>query len=552
MQYSQLYTRTPQRERAPGRPEQVRNQAGGYGWKASDEQQLRRFLILGTTHNTYYSNPRDLFTRNVDAIERLIARDGLAVVEMAKRVSLEGLAPSNDPAIFVLALASARGDKATRQAAHQALPEVCRIPTHWFHLAQYVTDLRGWGRGIRRVFQQIYQRPVDELAFHVAKYPSRNGWSHRDVLRMAHVVPPTQDHALLYKLAAHGFDCANERYPHTARQMAKRLYGSFDDAPLWLKRLMAIEEIKHCEPTVSDAYLAMHWIKEYGLTRAMLPGGFLQYGAIWEALLDHIGLGELLRNLANMARVGALAPVHCDLTDRVSGILRNEGKLRSARIHPIEVLKALLVYRSGRSPRSKGQEWSPAALVLSALEEAFYTSFQNVAPTGKRILLAVDHSGSMTEGLLKMPYISARQASAAMAMVTARREKNTRAITFGTSIRPLDLHPDMSLQEVVRAVSGDPEGTNCALPIHWAMQRGLTVDAFVLYTDNQTWAGDDHVFQAMREYRRRFNPQARVVAVAMTAARATIVDPKDALGMNVVGFDSAAPSLISSFIRGEL
>src|SRR5262249_6039053 len=98
-----------------------------------------------------------------------------------------GRAPKNDPALFALALAAALGDEATKRAAFAALPKVARTGTHLFQFAEAVQAMRGWGRGLRRAIAGWYlTRPVDELAYQAVKYPQRNGWSHRDLLRLAH------------------------------------------------------------------------------------------------------------------------------------------------------------------------------------------------------------------------------------------------------------------------------------------------------------------------------------------------------------------------------
>jgi 60 kDa SS-A/Ro ribonucleoprotein len=45
---------------------------------------------------------------------------------------------------------------------------------------------------------------------------------------------------------------------------------------------------------------------------------------------------------------------------------------------------------------------------------------------------------------------------------------------------------------------------------------------------------------------------ARLVVVGMTATGFTIADPSDPLSLDVAGFDSAVPRLISDFARGDL
>ena len=104
----------------------------------------------------------------------------------------------------------------------------------------------------------------------------------------------------------------------------------------------------------------------------------------------------LIRNLATMTRVGVLAP-GSDGTAKVVAQLGDAERIRRARVHPIAVLAALRTYASGRGVRGRS-EWNPVREVVDALDAAFYAAFGNVEPAGKRLLLALDVSGSMTCG----------------------------------------------------------------------------------------------------------------------------------------------------------
>jgi 60 kDa SS-A/Ro ribonucleoprotein len=128
-------------------------------------------------------------------------------VRRVVEVSGAGRAPKNDPALFVLALCAGLGNSPTRAAALAALPEVARTGTHLFHWLRYVTAFRGWGRGVRRAVARWYTAtPAPALAYQVLKYPSRDGWAHRDALRLAHPKPPTLAHDLLFRYAAKGWE----------------------------------------------------------------------------------------------------------------------------------------------------------------------------------------------------------------------------------------------------------------------------------------------------------------------------------------------------------
>ena len=92
-------------------------------------------------------------------------------------------------------------------------------------------------------------------------------------------------------------------------------------------------------------------------------------------------------------------------------------------------------------------------------------------------------------------------------------------------------------------------GTDCALPMLWARRRGLRFGAFVTYTDSETWAGEVHPSQALRDYRGALVPDAKAVVVGMTSNGFTIADPADRGMLDVVGFDATAPAVIADFVR---
>jgi 60 kDa SS-A/Ro ribonucleoprotein len=233
--------------------------------------------------------------------------------------------------------------------------------------------------------------------------------------------------------------------------------------------------------------------------------------------------------------------------------LGSAERLRKARIHPIAVLSALKVYAQGKGERGKGT-WEPVSQVVDALDAAFYASFGNVKATGKRITLALDVSGSMYYGTIAgTPGLTPRVASAAMALITAAVEPQHRFLAFGHELVPLEISPRQRLDDVVRKVSGLPfGGTDCALPMLDALKRKDPADAFVVLTDSETWYGKVHPVQALADYRRLMEIPAKLAVVGMVANGFSIADPADAGMLDVVGFDTAAPQLLSDFIAGAV
>ena len=239
----------------------------------------------------------------------------------------------------------------------------------------------------------------------------------------------------------------------------------------------------------------------------------------------------------------------------------------AARVHPIALLSALVTYQSGSGVRGWGK-WQPVAEVVDALDAAFYLAFDAVTPANRRMLLALDISGSMGMGMVAgVPGLTPRLGSAAMALVTAATERSHAFVAFtngkypslysksgiGSGITQLAISPRQRLDDVVRALSSLPVGgTDCALPMVWATKYKVPVDTFVIYTDSETWSGDIHPVQALRKYRERMGIPARLVVVGMVSNGFTIADPDDAGMLDVVGFDTATPELISGFARGDI
>jgi 60 kDa SS-A/Ro ribonucleoprotein len=533
---------TPQSEPIPGTA-QAPNSAGGFIWALDKWAQLDRFLTLGCADGTFYVAERKLTRENAQSVVACLGEDGPRVVRRVVEVSESGRAAKNDPALFVLAMAAGLGDDITRALALVALPAVARTGTHLFHWLEYLAAFRGWGRGVRTAVGRWYteQTPSD-LAYQMLKYQSRDGWSHRDALRLAHPKAPSVTHDLLFRFAVQGWEGVME---------AK---GSGDVE--FMERIEAVQALRHMTPNE-----AARVIRIYRLTREMVPTDLLRHAVVWDALLDRMPLGAMVRNLGVMTKVGLLVP-GSDAVRMVVTRLRSASAIQKARLHPLALLAALKTYAQGHGVRGTGR-WAPVSQIIDALDGAFYLAFGSVAPSGKRMLLALDVSGSMGVGVHGLPFLSCREASAAMALVTVATESNHRVVGFSngtyrsmhsasglnSGLTAISISPRQRLDDVLRTTAGIPfGGTDCALPMVEAAKHRWPVDVFVIYTDSETWAGEIHPTQALREYRERMGIAAKLVVVGMASNGFSIADPNDAGMLDVVGFDTATPHVIAGFV----
>lgn len=508
---------TPQDQAIPGSA-QVQNSAGGFSFAVDEMKRVERFLVLGSEGGSYYASERKLSEANAAAVIAAIKKNGLAVVEMIVSISQAGRAPKNDPALFALALAASYGDPQTRNWALDALPRVARTGTHLLHFVDFVNSTRRWSRMLRNGLAKWYER--EDVAYQVAKYQSRDGWSHRDVLRLCHAkAPETHERARVFRWIAKGGDC--DVQPIAAMQQA------------------------HAD---KDPKVTARLIREFGLTREMVPTEHLADIRVWEALFEKMPMEAMVRNLAKMTEIGLLTELG-DHANTVAGRLRDVEQIRKARLHPVQLLMALRTYGSGRGVKGNLQ-WKPIQQIVGALEDSFYLAFQAVEPTNKRFCLGLDVSGSMEGGRVAGTPLTPREASAVMSMVTARTEERHIIRAFSDTLAEVTIGPKASLEKVIACLRSIPMGgTDCSLPIIDAERHKIPVDVFVVYTDSETWAGHIHPPQALRRYRDVMGIPAKLIVVGMVSNGFTIADPNDAGMLDVVGFDTAAPALIADFAK---
>lgn len=540
---------TPQNQQVPGRTEQVKNNAGGYVFKIDPLAQLRRFLTMGTTGGTYYVGAKELTAENGSMILELTksSETHRLMVEEIVAISVAGRAPKPNPALFALAIACSHGDTESKQYARKQIVKVARTATHLF---QFIVYWRQFGKstmGMRKALANWYVgKSVDDLALQLIKYRQRMGWTHRDVLRVAHpkIEGPAKRAAVNWTING---DAGDE--------------GSLPDFIKFFE--MAQTPDANIPALLKDTYLPWEAI----------PDSAMNDVKVWDQMLENgMPINALVRQLPRLTSLEMLPNIGGRTSDVVT-MLTNEEAIRKSRIHPFQVLTALMTYRQGHGDKGK-LSWSPSGKIIDALDEMFYLSFPNVEPTGKRTMNALDVSGSMTSPAMGLP-MSCREVTAALAMVTVRTEPEHVTVGFTggghgyggysyhhggrtfqadpSGLDVLDITKKQRLDDVVAKISNLPFGrTDCALPMVVAKQRKWPIDTFVIYTDNETWVGSVHPFQALQDYRNAMGIDAKLVVVSITPTKFSIADPRDPGMLDVSGFDSAVPTLISDFSAGRV
>jgi 60 kDa SS-A/Ro ribonucleoprotein len=543
---------TPQSQPIPGRAGMTKNAAGGYAFLKDDWVTAEDFIILGTAGGTFYMGQDKLTLENAAVLLKLAKSDGARLAALACEISVSTppRAMSNNGPLFALAAVSALGDAAGVQAVKKFLPQVARTTDHLSKFFGYRKQLKSKparnGKGTAIVSSRAFRTTMaswfmsanpDSVAFRACKArqrktPAGEAFDLSDVLRITHKVPGTPERQALFGWLT----------GKVTDEQAARVLPAIDS-------FLVAKSVK----TPAEA---IRVITERKVPWEFLPSEVLSDKGVWEALAATTGLTAVLRNLARMTRIGTLAPF-AKANDVVIKRLTDSAELARARIHPMNVYLTLRVYNGGVSqphPKAQLDRWTPVPAILDALEETYDLSYGYTKASGRKYLIVVDSSGSMTWSQVTPNGANlgtAYEVANGVALTLKRIEgDNVHVIDVDTSVHRSRITKRSRLTDTQGSCPSGG-GTDMSLGFTWASESQLNLDGFVTLTDNETWAGRRHPVEAYEGYRRSFNPVARNIVVSMTSTGHAIGDPSDPFTLQVAGLDSSLPTLVTGFIRGD-
>lgn len=523
-------TITPQFQRIP-ESEQIRNRAGGWAFPVTDEVQATRFLVMGSSESTYYASARELTREAATCIDRLLeSGKGPWLVGEIVSISESGRAPKNDPAILALAMCLKLGDLTTKRMAAEFMPRVCRTATHMAQFAEAVklfSKGTGWSRVTKRAFTNwLDSKTTDQLAYQMVKYRQREGWTMRDVLRKAKPHPTSMDRETVYGWAA-GKGSGVRAHP--------AILDAFEAAQ---KATTATELVR--------------LIRDHNLPWEAVPSQWARDLNVQDALFQTMPITATIRQLGRLTDIGLLAPTSAATRLAIKRIT-DLHLLRRGRVHPMSLYIAEEVYAVGRGIRGHSS-WTPVPALVEALGQAYFMATDLQQPTNKNIVVGVDISQSMSHGgVMGLPSFMLHEAALMSAALILRNEPNTRGVLFDTKPREFNLRGIETLRELkvhARQLINNGGGTDCSVPIVYAHQHWPDVDAFVIFTDHETWRGNIHPVEANWQYRQKWGRPTKLITQAFVPHSYGIAPTEgdDALFLDIAGLDEAGPQIISEFL----
>jgi 60 kDa SS-A/Ro ribonucleoprotein len=138
-----------------------------------------------------------------------------------------------------------------------------------------------------------------------------------------------------------------------------------------------------------------------------------------------------------------------------------------------------------------------------------------------------------------------------MSAISYKTEPNSELIWFDTQGYKPNFGARTSFEDIA-AKTPAGGGTDCSIPFNYALTNKIKYDAFVIYTDNETWAGNKHALTYLNEYRKKINPDVKVIEVAMASNPHTQLPRDDKNILRIVGFDGSINNVINNFLKGSL
>jgi 60 kDa SS-A/Ro ribonucleoprotein len=418
-----------------------------------------------------------------------------------------------DARLYALALAASPRFAApeTVAAAFAALPLAARKAQDLAAFAAYATSFRGWGRGLRGAIASWYaNQPVDDLAAQILKRPSRNLRQHRALVRRAHPKAGGAQQNALFQWIADG------RLGHLASPEV--LSGG-------LRRVDGYERAR----SASSERDIVHLVEDYRLHPPQIAGRWKKSPRVWEALFDHLSYRQTLRYLPAMTASGLLTH-GSDYSAIAVARVADRARLRAAGVSPLRILQAMKRYRASHRAVEG---------VFDALDEAFHLSLANTPPLGKRIVAAVDATGSMQGApVLGMPHVPAALAGAALVLTLARAEgRDCLPVAFHREARLLSRcsGKDARLAGTLNEIRATPSRGDPSSVIRFAASNRVEASAFVIVTDRLSGRDAETLGAEVARYRERMGIASRLVLVNLSGG--VEIDAPDG-AMVVSGLDT--------------
>lgn len=510
--YGTKTTLTPVTSRAQGQDAVTDEGLPAFAMKPIEA--LRMFVCMGVTGNSFYVDKAtrlDMAKEVIDAALRT-APLRFEALRMLADVARTNSAASNEESIYVLAKLTAKSTSMWRlPRGLDAYMGILRTGTHFLTFITYLKAEAGsFGRSLRSLIETILKtKGAEWFDFQSAKYPSRNGMSWVDVLRLTH--PDLSSNADLARVGRYLIDThKGKSMRYKAPEQHTRRNGA-----------MAASLEKQIE------YAAKGFPQEFFPTEVRNNPDFRR------AMIPLMPPHALLRETRNLLGYGVLAP-KSEARKIYIARMSDTDKLIEKRVHPVDIYKTWVAIR-GKDTELEG-----------VLEAATFAALPVLGVPDGNTIIGLDISGSMSwgesqVGLRVMPL----EVAAFLGLAFYRQFGADVALFSSTTnfVRPEASH---GLGNFMRKIREFPMASTDLSSLYVAAKKiGKRYSNVMVVTDNDINTGSS-VASAMRDFEQYVGHAVKTAVLTTQPIGFQLFSPNDENSMQIAGFDTGAMRVVGN------
>lgn len=549
-------------------------------WYQRNEREIhsnQRPPPAGDKVNRLTINPSEYLLNSTSIIPKLVSEGKADVIIDTLRAYNQLPYVDKEAVVLCLAVASKQSDqKKLVTDAHSAVRELC-TSTHLFFLFIQLSKMiskksghTGWGRGMRRAVNEWYLSwEPQRLALEVTRHSSAHGWTHRDVIRLAHL--KLKDLPLGTQVVLH--------YVFMGLEKTVKEYTGKDNTSELLALMQILDKDGHPKDgenswDVDQVINKVDKLQEVfgNLTLDDVPSQSLKSPEVWSHMLEKLEGESAVASVNRMSKANLLnpGPDNNTLPVKLGDRLKHEDVSRGG-ITPTQALMALHAYehptrfvgeggvrRAGKSPRlaAKVQVKRSAKVnpqVADALHKLIASSAKNIPKTSHKLAVCVDVRGSMGSAHVHTGNpegkgeVSCYEGAAVTVLCLTSGGSNPEVSTLafsGDSLVELQVPEGATVNTLLEKFKETVIGNvNAETALNWAVEKKAdTVVILSIKFDANTIAA---ITETLKQTNEKHSTQIRLVLCGLAGKHMDAQRIENFL--LALGFDQRTPSIIRAF-----
>ncbi|KAH1022621.1 RNA-binding protein RO60 isoform X2 [Dendroctonus ponderosae] len=535
------------------------------------DQRLRRLIYMNSVMPEFHVGDPDIYQVHLSSLRLTVLQEALdddlkQLFLLINKAMAKGGIPRR-PIIFQLLALLMTNPEATADQKNRIMAKVLELSDNdkdfFGFICCYTRSRAGCklptsvAKGVRKFYGA---KNPEELARSIAASERICGWSHKDLIKLAHVKPNSPLMSAVFNYI-----------------LTRKLDEDATEAQLEVLRIIKqAEQLRRCVDPAEAAILLK--TSEFSLEHLMpsLTGS----EQVWNAVLLKLSTQQILGLLLKLHKLNFLTPASL-ISCLVIQLLTDPERVEKSGVHPLEVFKQLRRLEKGGKPVDpklltylkttkklseenlrKIQETQPIDCphIVSALWRCFDLACANVTPSHKRYLVVIEvppvGENRLCIGSKTVTYL---EAAVAFAAVLQRVEPQVTLAVHqkADSLQLVRVKKPCPVEELLRQVAAtNSAGASLPTCFTWATAHRERVDVFVNFVQKSPrrsgHSRSPALSESMLNYQTAMNlPNTKMIVFIPVESPLEGWDKTPTKVLTIMGFDHIACKVAQCFARDD-